>query len=59
VQVGDEEEAVGLVLELNPVEERAHVVAEVQAACGTHSGEDAGALGNGVGFSHCGLCKGK
>ena len=34
VKVGDEEVAVVLVLELDPVVEGAHVVAEVQTACG-------------------------
>ena len=43
VEVGDEEVAVVLVLELDPVVERAHVVAEVQAAGGAHAREDAGA----------------
>src|SRR5580704_6347065 len=54
VVVGDEEVALVLVLELDPVVEGAHVVAEVQAAGGTHAGEDAGArVVRGV-FSHCG-----
>ena len=43
VEVGDEEVALVLVLELDPVVERAHVVAEVKAAGGTHAREDAGA----------------
>ena len=41
VEVGDEEEAVVLVLKLDPVVERAHVVAEVQAASGAHAAKDA------------------
>ena len=45
VEIGDEEEAVVLVLELDPVEEGAHVVAEVELAGGAHAGQDAGALG--------------
>ena len=40
VEVGDEEVALVLVLELDPVVERAHVVAEVEAASGTHARED-------------------
>ena len=43
VKVCDEEVAVVLVLEPGPVVERAHVVAEVQAAGWAHAGEDAGA----------------
>ena len=60
VEVGDEEVAVVLILELNPVVERAHVVAEVEAAGGAHSAEDAGARGDGCWFQSFGLkCKGK
>ncbi len=40
VPVGDEEEALVLVLHANPVFERADVVAEMQLAGGTHSAED-------------------
>lgn len=51
VPVGDEEEAVvyrlavlvALVLEIDPVFEGTHVVAEVERAGGAHAGEDAGA----------------
>src|SRR6184192_2023604 len=41
VPVGDEEEAVVLVLQLDPVAQRAVVVAEVQPTGGPHAGEDA------------------
>lgn len=41
VDVGDEEEALVLVLQANPVVEGAHVVAEVKFACGAHAAEDA------------------
>jgi len=41
VEVGDEEVAVVLVLKLNPVVERAHIVAEVQAAGWAHAAKDA------------------
>ena len=43
VEVGDEEVAVVVLLEVDPVVEGSHVVAEVQAAGGAHAGEDAGA----------------
>jgi len=51
VEIGDEEEAVVLglagvgeeILEADPVEEGAHVVAEVERAGRAHAGEDAGA----------------
>jgi hypothetical protein len=43
VQIRDEEIAVVLVLELHPVVEGAHIVAEVQPAGGAHAREDAGA----------------
>ena len=49
VEVGDEEEAVVLVLELDPVVEGSHVVAEMEAPGGAHAGEDAGARIGGVG----------
>jgi hypothetical protein len=52
VEVGDEEEAVVRVLKLDPVVEGAHIVAEVEATGGAHTAEDAGALWDGVGFSH-------
>ena len=42
VEVCDEEVAVVLVLELDPVVEGAHVVAEVQASSGPHAAENAG-----------------
>ncbi len=42
VKVGDEEVAIVLVLELDPVVERAHVVAKVKAAGGSHAAQDAG-----------------
>ena len=42
VEVGDEEVAIVLVLELDPVVERAHVIAEVESAGGPHAAEDAG-----------------
>ena len=43
VQVGDEEVAVVVVLEADPVVQRTHVVAEVKAAGGSHAGEYTGA----------------
>ncbi len=49
VKVGDEEVAVVVLLKVNPVVEGSHVVAEVQAAGGTHAGEDAG-TGCGAGW---------
>ena len=42
VPVGDEEQARVLVLQPDPVLERAVVVAEVQRARGAHAGENAG-----------------
>jgi hypothetical protein len=53
VEVGDEEKAVVGVLKLNPIVERAHVVAEVEASGRAHSRENAGARGYGGVFSHC------
>ena len=47
VVVGDEEIALVLVLELDPVVEGAHVVAEVEATGGAHAGEDTGTRGDG------------
>ena len=44
VPVGDEEEALVLVLQLDPVAQRAVVVAEVQRARGAHAGEDPAGL---------------
>ena len=41
VPVGDEEEALVLVLQLHPVAQRAVVVAEVQPAGGAHAGQHA------------------
>ena len=41
VQVGDEEVALVLVLQLDPVGQRAHVVAQVQLAGGAHAAEHA------------------
>ena len=52
VEIRYEEEAIVLILELDPVVKRAHVVAEVKAARGTHSAEDAWARGDGCWFSH-------
>jgi len=49
VEVGDEEVAVVVLLEVDPVVEGTHVVAEVQATGGAHAGEDAGA-GGGAGW---------
>ncbi len=43
VQVGDEEVAVVVVLQVDPVVQRTHVVAEVKAAGGSHAGEYTGA----------------
>ena len=41
MEVGDEEEAVVILLQANPVVEGSHVVAEMEAAGGAHAGEDA------------------
>ena len=43
VEVGDEEVAVVVLLQVHPVVEGAHVVAEVQSAGGAHAGENTGA----------------
>ena len=48
VEVGDEEVAVVILLEVNPVVEGSHVVAEVQAAGGTHAAQHAFAFLPGV-----------
>ena len=48
VPVGDEVEAVVVVLQPHPVLQRAVVVAEVQRAGGAHAGEDAGSHGVGA-----------
>ena len=42
VKVGDEKVALELVLKLDPVGERTHVVAEMELAGGAHPAEDAG-----------------
>src|SRR5271156_5171862 len=58
VKVGDEKVAVILVLELDPVVKRAHVVAKMEPPSGSHAAEDAGARrGEGV-FSHYGQLQG-
>ena len=41
VQIGDEEVTVKLVLQLDPVGQSAHVVAQMQLSCGAHAAEDA------------------
>src|SRR5665213_195208 len=53
VVVGDEEEALVLMLKLDPVVERTHIVAEVQPARGAHTAEDAAARRVRCIFSHC------
>ena len=45
VDVGDEEVAVVVLLQVHPVFEGAHVVAEVESAGGPHAAEDARARG--------------
>ena len=41
VQIGDEEVALVLVLQLDPVGQGAHVVAQMQLACGAHAAQNA------------------
>ncbi len=52
VPVGDEEVAIVLVLQLDPVGQRAHVVAQVQFSRGAHAAEHARALRSNCGFGH-------
>ena len=49
VPVGDEEEAIVLVLQLDPVIQRAHEVSQVQLAGGAHAAQDPRFLGGAVG----------
>ena len=52
VPVGDEEEALVVVLQADPVLQRAVVVAEVHRAGRAHAGEDAAARGRRLACAH-------